>query len=121
MQLCTASKEPGGWHRGSGHSVCGANQPQAVPKKRAIGTRCCVWASGVRVFGRLWVLLGRIAQVSRSCACVFTAHVCSLPCVQAPRKFTSGVAGKMGYEDFVWFILSEEDKTTDTALEYWFK
>ncbi len=29
--------------------------------------------------------------------------------------------GKMGYEDFVWFILSEEDKTTDTALEYWFR
>jgi hypothetical protein len=27
----------------------------------------------------------------------------------------------MGYEDFVWFILSEEDKTTDTALEYWFR
>eukprot|EP00879_Flechtneria_rotunda_P033806 GHRR01037599.1.p1 GENE.GHRR01037599.1~~GHRR01037599.1.p1 ORF type:complete len:158 (-),score=40.13 GHRR01037599.1:149-622(-) len=27
----------------------------------------------------------------------------------------------MGYEDFVWFILSEEDKTTDTAIEYWFK
>lgn len=41
--------------------------------------------------------------------------------VQAPRKFTSGVPGKMGYEDFVWFILSEEDKTTDTAMEYWFK
>lgn len=41
--------------------------------------------------------------------------------MQAPRKFTSGVPGKMGYEDFVWFILSEEDKTTDTAMEYWFK
>lgn len=41
--------------------------------------------------------------------------------VQAPRKFTSGVPGKMGYEDFVWFILSEEDKTTDTAMEYWFR
>lgn len=27
----------------------------------------------------------------------------------------------MGYEDFVWFILSEEDKTTDTAIEYWFR
>lgn len=41
--------------------------------------------------------------------------------VQAPRKFTSGIPGKMGYEDFVWFILSEEDKTTDTAIEYWFR
>lgn len=27
----------------------------------------------------------------------------------------------MGYEDFVWFIMSEEDKASDMALEYWFK
>ena len=27
----------------------------------------------------------------------------------------------MGYEDFVWFILSEEDKGNDVSLEYWFK
>jgi serine/threonine-protein phosphatase 2A regulatory subunit B'' len=45
----------------------------------------------------------------------------SAAALQAPRKFSSGVAGKMGYEDFVWFILSEEDKTTDTAMEYWFR
>ena len=40
---------------------------------------------------------------------------------QIPRKFTSKQLDKMGYEDFVWFILSEEDKTTDTAIDYWFK
>ncbi|GAQ79247.1 protein phosphatase 2 formerly 2A regulatory subunit B' [Klebsormidium nitens] len=40
---------------------------------------------------------------------------------QVPRRFTSGVPGKMSYEDFVWFILSEEDKTTELSLEYWFK
>ncbi|GBG61541.1 hypothetical protein CBR_g22338 [Chara braunii] len=40
---------------------------------------------------------------------------------QVARKFTSGVEGKMNYEDFVWFILSEEDKTTERSLEYWFK
>ena len=40
---------------------------------------------------------------------------------EAPRKLRSGVRGKMNYEDFVWFILSEEDKTTDTGIEYWFK
>jgi serine/threonine-protein phosphatase 2A regulatory subunit B'' len=28
-------------------------------------------------------------------------------------------AGKMGYEGFVHFILSEEDKTTDASLKYW--
>ena len=27
----------------------------------------------------------------------------------------------MGYVDFVWFILSEEDKGNDVSLEYWFK
>jgi len=26
----------------------------------------------------------------------------------------------MGYEDFVWFMLSEEDKTTFRSLQYWF-
>ncbi|AES82677.2 calcium-binding EF-hand protein [Medicago truncatula] len=40
---------------------------------------------------------------------------------QVPRKFTSKVEGKMGYEDFVYFILSEEDKSSDPSLEYWFK
>ena len=35
---------------------------------------------------------------------------------QAARPFASGVAGKMGYEDFVWFILSKEDKGHDLSL-----
>jgi Ca2+-binding EF-hand superfamily protein len=37
------------------------------------------------------------------------------------KPFTSGVPGKMGYEDFVWFVLSEENKSLDLALKYWFK
>uniref|UniRef100_A0A2C9W9J5 EF-hand domain-containing protein n=1 Tax=Manihot esculenta TaxID=3983 RepID=A0A2C9W9J5_MANES len=40
---------------------------------------------------------------------------------QGPRKFTSKVEGKMGYEDFVYFILAEEDKSSESSLEYWFK
>ncbi|EWS74498.1 EF hand protein (macronuclear) [Tetrahymena thermophila SB210] len=43
---------------------------------------------------------------------------------QAPRKFKCTdptKAGFMGYEDFIWFVLAEEDKTTLTSLEYWFK
>ncbi|XP_021738067.1 serine/threonine protein phosphatase 2A regulatory subunit B''beta-like [Chenopodium quinoa] len=40
---------------------------------------------------------------------------------QVPRKFTSTVDGKMGYEDFVYFILAEEDKSSEPSLEYWFK
>jgi len=39
----------------------------------------------------------------------------------APRRLKSGQADKMGYEDFVWFILSEEDKTSELALTYWFR
>jgi hypothetical protein len=27
----------------------------------------------------------------------------------------------MSYEDFVYFILSEEDKSTDASLDYWFR
>eukprot|EP01018_Ginkgo_biloba_P009965 Gb_34339 [translate_table: standard] len=37
---------------------------------------------------------------------------------QIPRKFTSKVEGKMGYEDFVYFMLSEEDKSCEPSLEY---
>jgi len=40
---------------------------------------------------------------------------------EVPRKFKSKVPGKMCYDDFIWFTLSEEDKTTDRSIEYWFK
>ncbi|XP_072956658.1 serine/threonine protein phosphatase 2A regulatory subunit B''beta-like [Typha angustifolia] len=40
---------------------------------------------------------------------------------QVARKFMSKTEGKMGYEDFVYFILSEEDKSSEPSLEYWFK
>ncbi|AQK60177.1 Serine/threonine protein phosphatase 2A regulatory subunit B''alpha [Zea mays] len=39
---------------------------------------------------------------------------------EVPRKFTSKVEGKMGYEDFVHFVLSEEDKSSAPSQEYWF-
>ncbi|EPS71035.1 hypothetical protein M569_03725 [Genlisea aurea] len=39
---------------------------------------------------------------------------------QVARKFACKVDGKMGYEDFVYFILSEEDKSSEPSLEYWF-
>ncbi len=47
--------------------------------------------------------------------------VCMCVWIQVPRRFTSNVPDKMSYEDFVWFILCEEDKTSDTAIEYWFR
>ncbi|KFP86524.1 PREDICTED: serine/threonine-protein phosphatase 2A regulatory subunit B'' subunit beta [Acanthisitta chloris] len=29
--------------------------------------------------------------------------------------------GKISYADFVWFLISEEDKKTPTSIEYWFR
>lgn len=40
---------------------------------------------------------------------------------QAGRKFSSGNNEKMAYEDFIWFMLCEEDKTSKRSLEFWFK
>lgn len=40
---------------------------------------------------------------------------------QAGRLFKSDEPEKMCYEDFVWFILSEEHKNHPLALDYWFK
>ena len=40
---------------------------------------------------------------------------------QVPRKFKTETPDKMCYEDFVWFMLCEEDKTTKRSLDYWFK
>ncbi|PKU61544.1 hypothetical protein MA16_Dca029005 [Dendrobium catenatum] len=37
---------------------------------------------------------------------------------EVPRSFRSKVEGKMGYEDFVYFILAEEDKSSEPSLEY---
>jgi len=39
----------------------------------------------------------------------------------ACRPLSSGVAEKLGYHDFIWLLLSEEDKTSDTAINYWFR
>mmetsp|Transcript_24001 Transcript_24001/g.23920 ORF Transcript_24001/g.23920 Transcript_24001/m.23920 type:complete len:106 (-) Transcript_24001:376-693(-) len=39
---------------------------------------------------------------------------------QIPRKFKSDNPEKMLYDDFVWFMLCEEDKTTKRSLQYWF-
>jgi len=39
----------------------------------------------------------------------------------APRPLTSGQPDKMGYTDFIWLLLSEEDKTNPTSIRYWFR
>ncbi|OMJ92953.1 hypothetical protein SteCoe_4171 [Stentor coeruleus] len=40
---------------------------------------------------------------------------------QVARKFSSQQKDKMAYDDFVWFMISEEDKTTKRSIDYWFK
>lgn len=44
---------------------------------------------------------------------IFSGHARPL---DAPQN-----AGFMSYTDFIWFCLSEEDKTSDTAIDYWFR
>eukprot|EP01086_Lenisia_limosa_P002521 TRINITY_DN1595_c0_g1_i1.p1 TRINITY_DN1595_c0_g1~~TRINITY_DN1595_c0_g1_i1.p1 ORF type:complete len:259 (-),score=41.48 TRINITY_DN1595_c0_g1_i1:39-815(-) len=38
-----------------------------------------------------------------------------------PRKLSGSSDSMMTYRDFVWFLLSEEDKSSETSLKYWFK
>jgi serine/threonine-protein phosphatase 2A regulatory subunit B'' len=40
---------------------------------------------------------------------------------EIPRKFVSTEKDMMCFEDFLWYILSEEDKTNPTSIKYWFK
>uniref|UniRef100_A0A1I8NZS2 EF-hand domain-containing protein n=1 Tax=Stomoxys calcitrans TaxID=35570 RepID=A0A1I8NZS2_STOCA len=40
---------------------------------------------------------------------------------RSDNKKTPEDEPKMSYTDFVWFLLSEEDKRTPTAIEYWFR
>ena len=37
------------------------------------------------------------------------------------RQRGSKKIGLMTYQDFVWFILSEEDRDSAAAMEYWFR
>lgn len=40
---------------------------------------------------------------------------------EIPTKFTSAVPGRMGYEDFIRFLLCDQDRSTDRSVEYWFQ
>jgi len=44
-----------------------------------------------------------------------------LVAARAKKKPRGAASRLMTYQDFVWFILSEEDKNTHTALDYWFR
>lgn len=79
---------------------------------------------GQNVFALLGCLLSAVCLQAHSLKMWCSQLVLDSYCIecgklQVPRKFTSKVEGKMGYEDFVWFILSEEDKSSEPSLEYW--
>ena len=40
---------------------------------------------------------------------------------EIPRKFISEEKYMMSYEDFIYYMISEEDKTSPTSIKYWFK
>lgn len=40
---------------------------------------------------------------------------------EIPTKFTSAVKGKMGYDDFIRFLLCDQDRQTSRSVEYWFQ
>lgn len=74
--------------------------------------------AGVQSINKRCKALGQLLSVG----CDTCADVpCAVKCMQAPRKLSTKVPDRMGYEDFVWFMLSEEDKSTDVSLEYWFR
>ena len=36
-------------------------------------------------------------------------------------KFTSDKENQMSYIDFIWYIMCEEDKTSDQSINFWFR
>jgi serine/threonine-protein phosphatase 2A regulatory subunit B'' len=52
--------------------------------------------------------------------CSLTYTMCNRVANGYARKLFSGEPGKMSYEDFVVFLISEVDKTSKTAISYWF-
>jgi len=40
---------------------------------------------------------------------------------EVPMRFSSANQGKMGYEDFIWFLMMDEDKSSDRAIDFWFR
>lgn len=61
------------------------------------------------------------SDLAKYSQCALSFQIIERIFAQVPRRFSSPAPERMSYEDFVWFILCEEDKTSDTALEYWFK
>lgn len=64
----------------------------------------------------------KCGKTDGTCMCnrVYNPKVVDRIFAEIPRPFRSNVPGKMGYKDFIPFILAEEDKDSDPALDYFF-
>jgi hypothetical protein len=126
-------------------SRAAAAPPAAAPRAswcvslvvRAFGLGCQhrgLWVSHRSCVGRAPVAAQQLWRQRRRVAYVFrdlTAHhatssltpsLCPLFSISLPLCPSSLLACLLaqGYEDFIFFFLAEEDKTTEAALRYWF-
>ncbi|TNJ30013.1 putative Protein phosphatase 2A regulatory subunit [Giardia muris] len=64
----------------------------------------------------------KCGKTDGTCTCnrVYNSRAVARIFAQIPRPFVSTVPGKMCYKDFIPFILAEEDKDSDPALDYFF-
>ena len=79
------------------------------------------------IYCKFWDLdLDRDLLVSHADLCKHDSHAVSQRAIDrifagtVSKKLTSK-SMKMSYSDFVWFLISEEDKQTCTSIEYWFR
>jgi serine/threonine-protein phosphatase 2A regulatory subunit B'' len=60
-------------------------------------------------------------DVVKLCNYALTYRIVDRIFAGACRPLHSGVPDRVGYQDFIWLLLSEEDKTSETAIRYWFR
>nr|KAJ0186429.1 hypothetical protein LSAT_V11C900468950 [Lactuca sativa] len=83
--------------------------------------KCVYKVKGIFVFWDMFLSYENFYNLIRYGNHALTYKIFDRIFSQVLRKFKIEVEGKMGYEDFVYFILSEEDKSSGPRLEYWFK
>ena len=98
-------------HNEHGESVC-------------LSTRNNVWTGTSNRTGAG----GSCKTIYKSRTCFKSKIISALSTRMIERIFSGAVTrgsaqkeGRMSYTEFVWFLLAEEDKRHNTAIEYWFR
>ena len=95
-------------------------------------SRYCSFIARNRVNGvSVHPLASHVAVQQDGEECIVIVILCSALSSRMIERIFSGAVtrgsrhasahDKMSYTEFVWFLLSEEDKTHPTAIEYWFR